>query len=111
MSRTVIQPALNQGIWVLCDRFSDSTRAYQGSARASVAPALLNAMQRVTIGDLKPDLTIILDVPVEVGLQARGRAPRHAARPTGSRRKTSNFIRDCATPTGRSRPTSRSAAC
>ena len=65
--RTVIQPALNQGTWVLCDRFYDSTRAYQGSL-GSVPPGLINAMQRVTIGDLKPDLTIILDVPVEVGM-------------------------------------------
>ena len=66
--RTVIQPALKQGIWVLCDRFSDSTRVYQGRL-GQVAPAVLNAMERVTIGDLKPDLTIILDVPVEVGMQ------------------------------------------
>ena len=66
--RTVIKPALNQGIWVLCDRFSDSTRAYQGSL-GKVAPEVLNAMERVTIGDLKPDLTIILDVPVEVAMQ------------------------------------------
>jgi dTMP kinase len=66
--RTVILPALTQGTWVLCDRFSDSTRAYQGRL-GKVAPALLNAMERVTIGDLKPDLTIILDVPVEVGLK------------------------------------------
>jgi dTMP kinase len=66
--RTVIKPALNQGIWVLCDRFSDSTRAYQGSV-GKVAPEVLNAMERVTIGDLKPDLTFILDVPVEVGMQ------------------------------------------
>jgi dTMP kinase len=66
--RTVIQPALKQGIWVLCDRFSDSTRVYQGRL-GQVAPAILNAMERVTIGDLKPDLTIILDVPVEVGMQ------------------------------------------
>jgi len=66
--RTVIQPALSQGLWVLCDRFFDSTRAYQGRL-GQVAPAVLNAMQRVTIGDLKPDLTIILDIPVEVGLK------------------------------------------
>jgi dTMP kinase len=65
---TVIKPALNQGIWVLCDRFSDSTRAYQGRL-GKVAPEVLNAMERVTIGDLKPDMTIILDVPVEVGMQ------------------------------------------
>jgi dTMP kinase len=66
--RTVIQPALSQGLWVLCDRFFDSTRAYQGRL-GQVPPGVLNAMQRVTIGDLKPDLTIILDIPVEVGLK------------------------------------------
>jgi dTMP kinase len=66
--RTVILPALNQGTWVLSDRFSDSTRAYQGRL-GKVAPAVLNAMERVTIGNLKPDLTIVLDVPVEVGLK------------------------------------------
>jgi dTMP kinase len=66
--RTVIEPALKQGIWVLCDRFSDSTRVYQGSL-GQVSPTILNAMQRVTIGDLKPDLTFILDVPVEIGLK------------------------------------------
>jgi dTMP kinase len=64
----VIKPALDQGIWVLCDRFSDSTRVYQGRL-GRVDPGVLNAMQRVTIGDLKPDMTIILDVPVEVGMQ------------------------------------------
>jgi len=77
--RTVIHPALGQGTWVLCDRFSDSTLVSQGRL-GHVAPALLNAMQRVTIGDLKPDLTIILDVPVEVGLK-RAAARRGSAAP------------------------------
>ena len=78
--RTVILPALNQGIWVLCDRFFDSTRAYQGQL-GQVSPELVNAMQRVTIGDLKPDLTFILDVPVEVGLQrAAARRDRKSTR-------------------------------
>ena len=77
--RTVIQPALKQGVWVLCDRFSDSTRAYQGSL-GQVAPGILNAMERVTIGDLKPDLTIILDVPVEVGMM-RAAARRGSGAP------------------------------
>jgi dTMP kinase len=76
-ARTVIEPALKQGPWVLSDRFSDSTRVYQG-ALGQVAPGILNAMQRVTIGDLKPDLTVILDVPVEVGLK-RAAARRGAA--------------------------------
>jgi dTMP kinase len=66
--RNVILPALNQGAWVLCDRFFDSTRVYQGKV-GHVTPGIVNAMQRVTIGDLKPDLTIILDVPVEIGLK------------------------------------------
>src|SRR5437667_5170193 len=77
--RTVIQPALNQGLWVLCDRFSDSTRVYQGRL-GQVAPAVLNAMERVTIGDLKPDLTVILDVPVEVGMR-RAAARRGSGAP------------------------------
>src|ERR1700710_2857372 len=72
-AHAVIEPALDQGIWVLCDRFFDSTRAYQGRL-GKVDPGVLNAMQRVTIGDLKPDLTIILDVPVDIGM------PRAAAR-------------------------------
>lgn len=77
--RSVILPALNQGTWVLCDRFYDSTRAYQGRL-GKVAPDVLNAMQRVTIGDLKPDLTVILDVPVEIGLQ-RANARRGSGTP------------------------------
>src|SRR5690242_12657951 len=77
--RTVIEPALKQGVWVLCDRFADSTRAYQGSL-GSVPAGLINAMQRVTIGDLKPDLTIILDLPVEIGL-ARAAARRGSGTP------------------------------
>lgn len=64
----VIAPALAQGVWVLCDRFSDSTRAYQGQG-GKVSPALMNALERVTIGGLKPDLTVILDVPVSVGMK------------------------------------------
>jgi dTMP kinase len=77
--RTVIRPALSQGIWVLCDRFSDSTRAYQGRL-GNVSPELLNAMERVTIGDLKPDLTFVLDVPVEIGMQ-RAAARRGSGAP------------------------------
>src|ERR1700756_167445 len=77
--RNVIEPALAQGTWVLCDRFFDSTRVYQGKGSQG-PPGLVNAMQRVTIGDLKPDLTIILDVPVEVGLK-RAAARRGGAAP------------------------------
>lgn len=66
--RNVIEPALRQNIWVLCDRFADSTRVYQGHA-GKVDLRVLDAMERVTIGALKPDLTLILDIPVEVGMQ------------------------------------------
>lgn len=66
--RTVIEPALAQNVWVLCDRFADSTRVYQGHA-GKVDLRVLDAMERVTIGALKPDLTFILDLPVEVGMQ------------------------------------------
>src|ERR1700756_110711 len=77
--RTVIQPALAQGTWVLCDRFSDSTRAYQGKV-GHVPPGILNAMERVTIGGLKADLPITPAVPVEVGLR-RAAARRGGAAP------------------------------
>jgi dTMP kinase len=87
--RSVIKPALTQGTWVLCDRFSDSTRAYQGSL-GKVSPAVLNAMERVTIGDLKPDLTIILDVPVEVGMK-RAAARRGTAVPDRFEAEDLNF--------------------
>jgi dTMP kinase len=76
---TLIRPALERGDWVLCDRFSDSTRAYQGRV-GSVSPGMLNAIERVTIGDLKPDLTVILDVPVEIGM-SRATARRGTAAP------------------------------
>ncbi|OQW57105.1 MAG: thymidylate kinase [Proteobacteria bacterium SG_bin9] len=66
--KLVIKPALEQGMWVLCDRFADSTRAYQGYV-GKVDRVLLDGLERVTIGDLKPDLTVILDLPVEIGLQ------------------------------------------
>lgn len=72
--RRVIGPALAAGAWVLCDRFFDSTRVYQGKLGAADI-RLIKAMERVTIGNLQPDLTIVLDVPAEVGL-ARAAARR-----------------------------------
>jgi dTMP kinase len=69
-----IEPALARGAWVICDRFIDSTRVYQGSL-GHLDPKFLRALERVTVGDLKPDLTFILDVPADVGL-ARARKRR-----------------------------------
>jgi dTMP kinase len=65
--RATIEPALAAGRWVVCDRFTDSTRVYQGTV-GHVDPLLIQGLERVTIGDLKPDVTFILDVPADVGL-------------------------------------------
>jgi dTMP kinase len=66
--RCTIEPALNAGKWVVCDRFADSTRVYQG-ALGQVDRRLIKGLERVSIGDLLPDLTLILDVPVDVALE------------------------------------------
>ena len=63
----VIAPSLAQGVWVLSDRFADSTTAYQGYGRG-VALQDLALLHRIALGDLAPDLTVILDLPVEIGL-------------------------------------------
>jgi dTMP kinase len=65
--RNTILPALDRGRWVICDRFTDSTRVYQG-ALGGVDAKLLRALERVTVGELKPDLTFVLDTPVELGM-------------------------------------------
>src|SRR6266540_3078327 len=65
--RNTILPALTRGRWVISDRFTDSTRVYQGSL-GSVDAKLIQGLERITVGDLKPDLTFILDVPADVGL-------------------------------------------
>jgi dTMP kinase len=62
-----ISDALTHGKWVVCDRFLDSTRAYQG-ATAGVPRPLINALERLTLRGLMPNLTLILDVPAEEGL-------------------------------------------
>ena len=63
-----IRPALKDGCIVICDRFMDSTRAYQG-ASGKVDPALIAALEHVSVGDTRPDLTLILDLPPEEGLE------------------------------------------
>jgi dTMP kinase len=65
---TTIEPALARGCWVVSDRFADSTNVYQGTL-GHVDPLLLRGLHRVTVGKLKPDLTFILDVPAELGLE------------------------------------------
>lgn len=70
----VICPALEQGRWVLCDRFTDSTIAYQGYGRG-LDRALIQSLKSIVQKDLEPDLTILLDAPVDIGMaRARARA-------------------------------------
>ena len=65
--RATIRPALDAGKWVICDRFIDSTRVYQG-ALGKVDAKLIRSLERVTVGSARPNLTFILDVPATVGL-------------------------------------------
>jgi thymidylate kinase len=70
----VIKPALARGAWVLCDRFTDATYAYQGGGRG-LDVATIAQLELLVQGDLRPDLTLVLDIDVEQGLQrARERA-------------------------------------
>ena len=64
---TLIKPALKLGHWVLCDRFTDSTRAYQGYGLGLSLEAI-EALNEIALGTFKPDLTLVLDVSVEVGM-------------------------------------------
>jgi len=64
----VIRPALARGAWVVCDRFADSTRAYQGAA-GGADPGLIAAMETYILEDTRPDLTLIFDLPPEIRLQ------------------------------------------
>jgi dTMP kinase len=63
-----IKPAMNSGKWVISDRFTDSTYVYQGIGRG-VDRETIRRIESVAIGDFKPDLTLVLDLPVTIGLQ------------------------------------------
>jgi dTMP kinase len=62
-----IRPALNSGQWVLCDRFSDSTRVYQ-SAAGGLPNEVISTLEEMVVAPTTPDLTLILDLPAELGL-------------------------------------------
>jgi dTMP kinase len=64
----LVQPALENGQWILCDRFADSTTAYQGYAQ-NIELDTISTLYRLAVGNLEPNLTIILDLPVQVGLE------------------------------------------
>lgn len=68
----VIRPALAAGHWVLCDRFTDATYAYQGGGRG-LPSADIAVLEGWVQGDFKPDLTLLFDLPVAVGLERAGR--------------------------------------
>jgi dTMP kinase len=69
----VIRPALADGTWIVCDRFTDSSYAYQGSARGLGMPAI-EVLEQWVHADLQPDLTLLFDLPVEVSLARRKQA-------------------------------------
>ena len=75
--RNTIEPALASGTWVVCDRFIDSTRVYQG-VLGRVDPKLIRGLERLTVSGTMPDLTFILDLPAQTGLT------RAAARRAGA---------------------------
>jgi dTMP kinase len=77
--RTTIAPALAEGRWVICDRFIDSTRVYQG-VLGRVDPKLIRSLERLIVSDTMPDLTLILDLPANIGL-ARAAKRRAGAAP------------------------------
>jgi len=67
-----IQPALDDGQWVLCDRFTDATYAYQGYGRG-VSLEKISGLENWVQGKLRPDLTLLMDLPVEVGMERAGK--------------------------------------
>lgn len=67
----VISPALEQGCWVLCDRFTDATYAYQGGGR-DMDLSSIRWLESFVQGDLRPDLTLLLDAPTQIGMDRAG---------------------------------------
>jgi len=89
----VITPALEKGQWVLCDRFTDATYAYQGGGRG-IDTEIIARLEELVQGDFRPDLTLLLDVPVEVGL---ARASKRGAMDRFEQEKVEFFekVRNC----------------
>ena len=89
----VVWPALEKGQWVLCDRFTDATYAYQGGGRG-IDTDVIARLETLVQGDFRPDLTLLLDVPVEVGL---ARASKRSAMDRFEQEKVEFFekVRHC----------------
>lgn len=89
----LIEPALAGGKWVICDRFADSTRVYQGIGRG-VERGVLEDLHHLALGDVEPDLTLLLDIPAELGLsRTRERESITASQETRFERMTLDFHR------------------
>lgn len=82
----VIRPALKAGQWIVCDRFSDSTRVYQGLA-GDLDLKIIEALELLVVTPTKPDLTLIVDIPAEVGL-ARAALRQTSANPAAQSQKS-----------------------
>lgn len=80
----LVRPALARGEWVVCDRFTDATRAYQGGGRG-VDPQFIESMARAVHRGTEPDLTLLLDLPVDVGLERARRRRVAAGQPVADR--------------------------
>ena len=70
-TRDVIEPALESGRWVLCDRYTDASYAYQGGGRG-LPYSLISSLEKIATGGLKPDLTILLDLAIDTSIQRTG---------------------------------------
>jgi dTMP kinase len=82
--RSTVWPALGQGTWVISDRFADSTLAYQGHGHG-VDRSVFDRLYGIAVGDFRPDLTLVLDLPIEIGLaraaKRRGAETRYESLP------------------------------
>jgi dTMP kinase len=87
-----IEPVLNAGRWVICDRFTDATYAYQGAGRG-MGQTDIRFLETLVQGALRPDLTFLLDVPVDVGLERSRRRDAGGVRDRFDRERAEFFER------------------
>ena len=90
----VIKPALADGSWVICDRFTDATYAYQGGGRG-ISPERIEILENWVQHDLRPDLTLLLDLPVATGLKRAGKREQLADRFEAQKQAFFENVRQC----------------